>query len=154
MPVLIDATSDRDEAALVAERIATACAAGREFRDIAILLRTRYLMPPFERALAQRGLPFLSMASGRIAREAWTGQTIKLLTLHSSKGLEFPLVFISGLQAMPHRGESIDEEVRLLYVGMTRATHELVFSARGNSTMVEKVRESIDVVRTRFGTAR
>ena len=74
------------------------------------------------------------------------------MTLHSSKGLEFPQVFIAGLQALPFRGEPLEEELRLLYVGMTRATHELVFSAHGHSAMVDKVRESITVVRAQFGS--
>ncbi|WP_292457868.1 3'-5' exonuclease [Methylibium sp.] len=78
---------------------------------------------------------------------------VKVLTLHSSKGLEFSVVFIAGLQAMPHRGEPPDEEMRLLYVGMTRATHELVFSAHAGSAMVDKIRESIGVVGPRFITS-
>jgi hypothetical protein len=150
LPVLIVARTEQEEASLVADRIAQACAEGRDLRDIAILMRARYLMPAFEHALAKRKLRFLSMTTGKVDRDAWRIQSVKLLTLHSSKGLEFPLVFISGLQALPHRGEPMDEEIRLLYVGMTRATHELVFSAHGNSAMVEKVRESIEVVASKF----
>jgi superfamily I DNA/RNA helicase len=150
VPVLVEASSERDEAELVAERIQRAHAEGRDLRDIAVLVRTRYRMPAFERSLAKRKLPVMSMAAVKPNREAWAEQSVKLLTLHSSKGLEFPLVFIAGLQALPHKGEPMEEEVRLLYVGMTRATHELVFSAHGGSAMVEKVRESIDAVKGRF----
>ncbi len=153
VPLLVEAGTETEEAELVAERIARAHADGRPLADMAILARTRYLMPAFERALARRHLPCLSMAAGRLQRDDWTAQSVKLLTLHSSKGLEFPCVFIAGLQALPFRGEPLDEEVRLLYVGMTRATHELVFSAHGPSPMVEKVRESIAVVRTQFSEA-
>jgi superfamily I DNA/RNA helicase len=49
--------------------------------------------------------------------------TVKLLPFHSSKGLEFPLVAIPGLG----REETTDEEeARLLYVAMTRATERLL----------------------------
>lgn len=57
--------------------------------------------------------------------------TLKLLTVHSAKGLEFPVVFIIGVeeQLMPYRLAStpsaIEEERRLFYVGMTRAEKKL-----------------------------
>ena len=153
VPLLVQAATEAEEADLVADRIAQAHAGGRALADMAILARTRYLMPAFERALAKRHLPCRSMASGRLQRDDWTAQNVKLLTLHSSKGLEFPCVFIVGLQALPFRGEPLLEEVRLLYVGMTRATHELVFSAHGPSPMVEKVRESIAAVTLQFSDA-
>ena len=58
--------------------------------------------------------------------------SIKLMTLHNSKGLEFSLVFVAGLEEdlCPHINskddlESIEEERRLCYVGMTRAKKNL-----------------------------
>jgi UvrD-like helicase C-terminal domain/Nuclease-related domain/AAA domain len=153
VPLMLEAGSESEEAELVAERIAGAHAEGRPLRDMVVLLRARHLMPPFEHALAQRHLPCQSMVAGPLQRDDWNAPTVKLLTLHSSKGLEFPCVFIAGLQALPFRGETLDEELRLLYVGMTRATHELVFSAHGRSAMVQKVRESIAVVTAQFREA-
>jgi len=58
---------------------------------------------------------------------------VRLMSLHASKGLEFPYFFIVGLEEqlflrgnVDHRG--LDEERRLLYVGMTRAEKELVMT--------------------------
>jgi DNA helicase-2/ATP-dependent DNA helicase PcrA len=75
------------------------------------------------------------------ALEAGEGQAhesedgVQMMTLHNAKGLEFPVVFLTGLEEglFPHQRsladlEGLEEERRLCYVGMTRAMRQLYLS--------------------------
>ncbi|HED34447.1 MAG TPA: DNA helicase II [Gammaproteobacteria bacterium] len=77
-------------------------------------------------------LTHAALEAGEGQADAWD-DCVQLMTLHSSKGLEFPLVFICGLEEglFPHQRSSEDEERlqeerRLCYVGITRAREQLV----------------------------
>ncbi|OGL24923.1 hypothetical protein A2884_02225 [Candidatus Saccharibacteria bacterium RIFCSPHIGHO2_01_FULL_48_12] len=76
-------------------------------------------------------LESVSLLSGADDRQD-SADSVVLMTLHSSKGLEFPVVFIVGLEEtiLPHSRALYDqtemeEERRLMYVGMTRAKEQL-----------------------------
>jgi superfamily I DNA/RNA helicase len=66
--------------------------------------------------------------------EAEASDAVTLITMHSCKGLEFPRVFVVGLEEglLPHArsaaGGTLDEERRLLYVALTRAMQSLTLS--------------------------
>ena len=71
-------------------------------------------------------------------------EAVALMTLHAAKGLEFPVVFICGVEdgLVPFRERDADlaEERRLFYVGMTRAEEELVLlRARSRQHYGERV---------------
>jgi len=76
------------------------------------------------------------------------GGSVALMTLHTSKGLEYPVVFIAGMEEglFPHsraEGNSdIEEERRLLYVGMTRARRLLYLTNTLNRELYGRRQES------------
>jgi len=86
-------------------------------------------MEPLEAFLAQAALE-----AGERAGED-DGEAVQLMTLHSAKGLEFPLVFLCGMEdgLFPHHLSAedplrLEEERRLCYVGITRAMRHLFLS--------------------------
>jgi DNA helicase-2/ATP-dependent DNA helicase PcrA len=80
----------------------------------------------------QSFLSHAALEAGETQGESWD-DCVQLMTMHSAKGLEFPLVFIAGMEEglFPHQrsveeaGGRLEEERRLCYVGMTRAREEL-----------------------------
>jgi len=73
-----------------------------------------------------------ALVSDQDSLDASGTDTVKLLTLHAVKGLEFPIVFLTGLEEdlLPHvlsqeSDAEVEEERRLCYVGMTRAMDRL-----------------------------
>ena len=78
---------------------------------------------------------------------------VQLMTLHASKGLEFPHVYIMGMEEelMPHRNsieaDTIEEERRLMYVGITRAKRTLTLTYAGKR---RQYGEATDTTHSRF----
>jgi DNA helicase-2/ATP-dependent DNA helicase PcrA len=69
-------------------------------------------------------------------------EKVALMTLHASKGLEFPIVFVTGCEAdlIPYRRKGhlstpLDEERRLFYVGLTRAREKIILTRARKRTL-------------------
>ena len=69
----------------------------------------------------------------RCGKKRYTADAVSLMTIHTSKGLEFPAVIMPGMRRgiLPLETEKTEEERRLFYVGMTRAKEELILITSG-----------------------
>jgi UvrD-like helicase C-terminal domain/Nuclease-related domain/AAA domain len=129
-PLVIRLPSLRDEARKIADLMAEAHMQGTAWNEMAIICRHHFVMEECAAALRQRGLPHqVRKASGSFSPSA---DSIKVLTMHVSKGLEFPIVALPGVGYMPEDGEDEAEEARLFYVAATRATQSLFITLSGN----------------------
>lgn len=120
-------------------------------RDIAVLYRLHALAPVLQRALEKAGVP-VQVASRTPLAETdpldFKAQRVSLLTMHAAKGLEWPVVFIVGLEQgllpylPPQRPPApAAEERRLLYVAMTRARERLYLSRATRRTLFGETRQ-------------
>jgi DNA helicase-2/ATP-dependent DNA helicase PcrA len=96
----------------------------------------QFEVPPDEEQLTglDAFLAHAALEAGYNQAEAYE-DSVQLMTMHSAKGLEFPIVFIGGVEEglFPHSmsaddPERLEEERRLCYVGMTRAMQQLTLS--------------------------
>ena len=128
-PLIIRLPTLRDEAFKVAELLSAAHSEGHAWGDMAIICRHYKEMDQCADALRQRRLPHqVRKGSGTFNPGA---DTIKVLTMHACKGLEFPVVALVGVGTMPAANESEKDEARLFYVGATRATQRLIIGVGG-----------------------
>lgn len=116
------------------------------------ILTTPYILSQF--------LSDVALDSGEYEQDN-AQEGLKLMTLHSAKGLEFPLVFLAGLEEglFPHHRslytqEGLEEERRLCYVGLTRAMRRLILTyaekrafggsgKKGPSRFIKEIPESL-----------
>jgi hypothetical protein len=128
-PIVVKLPTLQDEVRKVGELLANAHAEGHAWGDMAILCRRHELMHACARELGRLHVPHqVRQKSGQFDPLA---NTVKIMTMHASKGLEFPVVALPAVGEMPEEGEDAAEEARLFYVAATRATHRLIVTASG-----------------------
>ena len=109
----------------------------RNLRDLVATLDQSYAP---DKSLAEQLESFLediTLDNDREEKEEAKGDAVTLITMHSCKGLEFPHVYVVGLEdgLLPHTRSKVegtmDEERRLFYVAVTRAMQTLAISHCG-----------------------
>ena len=136
-PLIIRLPSLREETVHIAELLSAAHREGHAWGDMAVLCRHYAGMDRCAAVLRQRGLPHQVRRTGGDFRPL--DDTIKVMTMHASKGLEFPVVALHGVGQMPEEGQDDVEEGRLFYVAATRATQRLFVPISGEGRLAARL---------------
>lgn len=123
-PEIIKLPNGKAQGVYIAQRLKAAHQAGIAWRDMAVIYRANdYDFKPVIWKLDSYGVPAIKHDDAHYANGA---DKVSLITMHSAKGLEFPLVIIPSAQKIRQAAHADEQEAKLLYVAMTRATQELV----------------------------
>lgn len=130
LPVILQFTDPTREIQYIAQEIKALKMSGYEWDEIAVIHRDLKFLHNLASPLRVQGVPTQVIKGIDIDLAT---PDVKLLTLHSSKGLEFSAVFVAGVDRLQPRPGLTGEELalavaaerRLLYVGMTRARERL-----------------------------
>ncbi len=137
MPVVTAYDDDDAEAEGVASLLSDRAVEGRAWSEQAVLARTNEQLSLVAGALAQAGIPCRlapgpeEAAGARRGGGATVDDAVELATFHRAKGLEWPSVFVVGLEdgfvpiAYADTDSARAEERRLLYVALTRSSCQL-----------------------------
>jgi ATP-dependent exoDNAse (exonuclease V) beta subunit len=107
---------------------------------MAVLYPEHWLGDRFAEAFKKYEVP-IDKAKDNKNKVSVKRNAVRLLTMHTAKGLEFPCVAVGGLGAVGRHGEVVEDCVRLVYVAITRATHEVFLTYSHDSPVVEKLME-------------
>jgi superfamily I DNA/RNA helicase len=126
------------EAHCIAEWLLARRKAGYEWPQMAVVYPEHWVGDRLAKALAKHDVP-IDIAKENRNRVSRGRVAVRLLSMHTAKGLEFPCVAIAGLGVVGRHGESIEDSVRLTYVAITRATHEVVLTYSSVSPVIERL---------------
>ena len=106
---------------------------------MAIFCHHHWQLDELARPLRLRKLPFQVRRGTGSHNFNPLADSIKLMTMHASKGLEFAVVALPGVGQMPTKTADERAEARLFYVAATRATHKLVITVSGEGSFGQRL---------------
>ncbi|MEW5904976.1 MAG: NERD domain-containing protein/DEAD/DEAH box helicase [Pseudomonadota bacterium] len=136
-PVVRQCVNYDGEAHAIAEWLLGRKAAGYQWGQMAVLYPRHFIGERFEKILVKQGVP-VDVAKDHHNRVDTKCDAIRFLSMHTSKGLEFPCVAIGGLGELK-KPEDIEDDIRLTYVAITRATHEAFITYSHISELVSRL---------------
>lgn len=143
LPTLLQLPTLRAEADYLANELRALNEDGRAWRDMAVIYRSKFIGKEVSDRLTADGVPVEWLGEDQRTHRFKPGDdNVKVLTMHSSKGLEFPVVAIPGLGYMPYGDQAPKEEAKLLYVAMTRAMDRLLMTCHKQTDFVTRIKEA------------
>ncbi len=147
LPELIRCSDLKSEAAYIAERVRKEIGRGVAPDRIAVIYPHWKVEQAVRLALEAQDVAYCSTQSSDGKKKLFVDpKKVKLITMESSKGLEFLVALIPGLGMMPDAEEEEAEEARRLYVGMTRAVESLVMTYSQESVFTDRILRAINEV--------
>lgn len=141
-PDLIRLPSFKHEVDYLAGRVQQLHERDIPWNEIAIIYRSNFMGENIYNSFQQAQIPIEWVNANSDSRNYHPAeQSIKLITMYSSKGLEFPVVLIPGIGYIPDQyGHGTpEEEARLLYVAMTRAIEQLIMTCDRSSQFTSRL---------------
>ena len=113
---------------------------GSAWSDIAIVYPCKHIGTKVSEALKAKGIPYILLAKSEYKKKYNPStNVVNVLPIPSSKGLEFKTVVILNSSNIPKKSSDRSEDIRRLYVGMTRATHNLLATYHTENELSESL---------------
>jgi len=110
---------------------------GYAWSAMAVICRARFIVETVEKELLRCDIPIQTQTQAKPGEGE--SQGVRTLTMHSSKGLEFPVVAIPGIGYLPFGKSDESEEARLMYVAMTRSLEHLILTGHRPSSFIQEL---------------
>ncbi|NEZ65150.1 DNA helicase II [Leptolyngbyaceae cyanobacterium CCMR0082] len=148
-PTIIDFPSFDTEVDYLIDQLQELKAQGRNWYEIALIYRGNFsygdsfVAQILVKRMEKAGIPvnWISNSQNNLPYDP-TKNSVTLVTMHSSKGLEFSAVLLCGLGFMYENEANLAQEVRLLYVAITRATEQLVITGTSQSVFMNRLKQA------------
>jgi hypothetical protein len=115
---------------------------GIPWSDMCVTYRNNWMGKKLNTQFTSIGVPCQWLGDSKAKKQFKpSADSVKLMTMHSSKGLEFPIVAVSGIGNMPADREDPVSAAKLLYVAMTRSTEKLLLTSHRETEFLSQLKQ-------------
>ena len=145
-PVVKDFSAFADEADYIVELyVRMHKERGLQWRSMSVLYCHNWMGKELADRFAKASVPVHWMKDSAGKRQFDSGEdSVKLMTMHSSKGLEFETVAACGVGYMGNSDDRLLQDAKLLYVAMTRANRNLLLTSSSRGRLTQKLHLAAD----------